>query len=140
MRGSIAVLMAAAFWFGACLPASGAKAAREWRDGRVLEIGLPGEHQPESQDPFVSANREQTPYPLASTGVASYQVYVIEADGVTYAATGDPPGRKSYLGGLKPGDRIRCAVERKTLYIRNPRGREYRLTIRAPSAASVGKK
>jgi hypothetical protein len=94
----------------------------------LLDLIEPGDQTGEAHDPFVTSGG-QTMYPMASIGPARLRVYIIETGGHTYSATGEAPGRKHYLAGLRKNDSLRCAIKGQTLYLLDPRGREHRLHI-----------
>jgi len=112
------------------LPAAAESKPRVWVAGEVVDIGRPARQTRASPDPHISTNPWQTPYPLASIAGGPWRVYVIRLGEDLYAATGEEPARKSYLGGLKPGDPIKAMVRGGNLYLLDPRGKEHRLRVR----------
>lgn len=127
-RFSVSIALLAAF-----LGASAKDKKRTWQQGTITAVFSPKDQKTGDQptvDPYTTPN-DQSMYPRASvTGSVPKWVYLIEAGGARIVATSDSVGKRSYLAKLVPGQTVKLAVERSTLYILEPGGKQYRLRIR----------
>lgn len=66
---------------------------------------------------------------LESTGRNQTWVYVIELEGRNYVAGYTAPGRKSYLGTLAPGRPVKVSIEKRNVYLLDPKGKQWKLRL-----------
>ena len=108
---------------------------RNWQPGEVTRIERPGDaHQPGSGTigpPVISGEPVIMPEP--SSFEARWAIAIALPDAI-YVVTLPPPPQKSSLTRLKAGSKLECAVEGKTMYLKDEKGSVFRASIRQRSA------
>jgi len=111
-----------------------ARQKRDWQDATVMDVRQPNrgvEAAPRNPVGSVTQMGGGTPGvpTLESTGGRETWIYFIELKGRTYVAGYDYPGRKSFLGTLRAGQRVKAFADRRAVYLRDDKGREWRLRL-----------
>ncbi|MBI4876910.1 MAG: hypothetical protein HY822_19915 [Acidobacteria bacterium] len=128
-------------WAVLLLLAAGVNAAlakpkpRDWQSGEVTEVAEPGAgRQPGwgTIGPHVNSGT-QVIVPESSSFAARWVIAIALPDAI-YVVTLPPPPRKSSLAKLEAGSKLGCAVEGKTMYLKDQKGAVFRASIRERSA------
>jgi hypothetical protein len=123
------------------LPAAGANMtlaeakSRHWQSGKVTRVERPGQGSQPGRGtigPQVTGG-EPVIVPQPSSFAAVWAL-VVELPEASYVVTLPPPPRKSSLAKLAPGSQLECAVEGKTVYLKDQKGTVFRARIRERSA------
>lgn len=117
------------------------KKERAWQEGVVAAIQRPGDpiqgYRQGTVGPEVSASRMgggNVILPERSSFGALWAI-AIDLPDAGYIVTLPVPPSKSSLSKLEPGSHVTCAVEGKTLYLRDEKGKQFRARIRQKSEA-----
>ena len=108
---------------------------RHWQSGEVTLVERPGQRsQPGSGTigPHVTSG-EPVIMPEPSSFAAVWAIAVALPEAI-YVVTLPPPPRKSSLAKLEAGSKLECAVEGKTMYLKDEKGTVFRASIRERSA------
>jgi hypothetical protein len=117
------------------LPLDAKRPPRDWQDATVLEVQRPDQRgtQGAPTNPVGTATQMNSPTPsvpmLESTGRGETWVYFIELNGRTHAAGYNSPSRKSFLGALQAGKPVKAFIDRGSLYLLDPKGKEWKLRL-----------
>jgi hypothetical protein len=117
------------------LPLHAKRQPRGWQDAKVLHVQRPNERGAEGapENPVGSVTQMGGGKPsvptLESTSRGETWVYFVELEGRTYIAGYDWPRRKSFLGTLGAGKSVKAFVDRRSLYLLDQKGKEWKLRL-----------
>lgn len=106
------------------LPLDAKRQPRDWQDATVLEVQRPAQRgtQGAPTNPVGTATQMNSPTPsvpmLESTGRGETWAYFT--------------GRKSFLGALQAGKPVKAFIDRRSLYLLDPKGKEWKLRLLTP--------
>ena len=114
---------------------------RNWQPGEVRLVQRPGEvRQPGWGTVGYNVADSTQVVVLESSSFGTNWAVAIALPDAIYVVSLPLPPRKSSLTRLEAGSKLDCAVEGKTMYLKDPKGTVFRARIKERSAPGVGSK
>ena len=104
---------------------------RHWQPGEVALVEKPGvKRQPGwgTIEPYITSTTEVIM--LESSAYGARWAFAITLPDAHYVVTLPPPPGKSSLTRLGPGSKLQCAIDGKTMYLKDDNGKVFRAAIR----------